>query len=97
MILRTVHMTFKPEAVPEFLILFAQHRKAISQQPGCRSVQLIQSVDTPEELGTVSTWDNQESLDAYRHSALFAVVWPATKALFADRPQAKSHQLLWAS
>ena len=97
MILRTVHMTFKPEATEAFLSLFEQHRQAIAHQPGCHSLQLIQSTENPEEMGTVSVWENQEALDAYRHSALFAVVWPATKALFADLPHAKSHRLLWAS
>ena len=56
MILRTVHMHFRPEAVPEFLALFEAHRDAIASQPGCRAVHLIQSQDTPERLGTVSLW-----------------------------------------
>ena len=71
MILRTVHMHFRPEAVPEFMALFETHREAIAAQPGCRGVHLIQSPDSPERLGTVSIWDSASDLDAYRHSALF--------------------------
>jgi quinol monooxygenase YgiN len=97
MILRTVHMHFRPEAVPEFMALFETHREAIAAQPGCRGVHLIQSPDSPERLGTVSIWDSASDLDAYRHSALFGAVWPATKALFASSPSAESHQLLWSS
>ena len=97
MILRTVHMHFQPEAIPEFLALFESHRDAIASQPGCRAVHLIQSRDAPERIGTVSLWASPDDLEAYRRSALFGTVWPATKALFAAPPEAHSHTLLWAS
>ena len=97
MILRTVHMSFRPNMVDAFLELFAQHRESIASQPGYHSVQLIQSHDHPEQLSTVSVWDSQHDLDAYRKSVLFSQVWPATKSLFADPATAKSHRLLWAS
>ena len=97
MILRTVHMHFRPEAVPAFMALFETHRDAIAAQPGCQGVHLIQSSAAPERLGTVSIWDTEADLDAYRHSALFGTVWPATKALFASNPSAESHRLLWSS
>jgi len=97
MILRTVHMHFRPEAIPEFLALFEAHRDAIASQSGCRAVHLIQSQDTPERLGTVSLWESPDHLEAYRQSELFGTVWPATKALFASKPAAESHRLLWSS
>ena len=97
MILRTVHMHFRPEAVPAFMLLFETHRNAIAAQPGCRGVHLIQSSTSPERIGTVSIWDSALDLEAYRQSALFGTVWPATKALFASNPSAESHRLLWSS
>ena len=97
MILRTVHMQFRPEAIPEFLALFESHRDAIASQPGCFVVHPIQSPEAPERIGTVSLWACPEDLEAYRRSALFGTVWPATKALFASKPVAESHRLLWSS
>ena len=97
MILRTVHMTFRPECVDAFLQLFEQHREAIAGQPGCQSVQLIQDPRAPHCLGTVSVWEGEQALNAYRNSPLFGTVWPATKALFASSPSAESHRLLWSS
>ena len=97
MILRTVQMHFRPEAVSEFLKRFEIHRDAIAGQPGCQWVHLIQSPEHPERMGTVSLWETQDDLDAYRMSALFGTVWPATKSLFASRPHAESHRLLWSS
>lgn len=90
-------MHFRLDAVPEFMALFEAHRNAIANQPGCRGVHLIQSLDSPERIGTVSIWDSASDLESYRHSELFGTVWPATKALFASRPSAESHRLLWSS
>ena len=95
MILRTVHMTFKPESIGDFRELFERHRNEIAQQPGCRSLQLIADPEAPYKMGTVSVWEGEEHLNAYRHSPLFGTVWPATKALFAEPPVAKTHDLLW--
>ncbi len=97
MILRTVHMTFQPESVSAFLALFERHRDDIAGQPGCHSVLLIQDPGAPHRMGTVSVWEGEEALNAYRHSDLFGEVWPATKALFAEPPVAKTHSLLWAT
>lgn len=97
MILRIVHMHFREEAIGAFLDLFEQHKQSIAAQPGCRQVHLIQSPEHPDRMGTVSLWDSQAALDAYRQSALFAEVWPATKALFASKPTAESHDLRWSS
>ncbi len=97
MILRIVHMHFKPGSVEEFLRLFEHHRDAIAGSAGCRSLRLVRSEDNMTSLSTVSIWDSASDLDAYRHGALFAEVWPHTKALFASSPHAESHTVLWAS
>ena len=97
MIKRIVHMRFKEEALPSFMALFEQHRHDIASQPGCHNLQLVQDVSNPSTISTISLWEDAESLDAYRKSALFGKVWPATKALFAAPPEAHSHTLLWAS
>lgn len=97
MIVRIVHMYFAPENTAAFLALFETHRSAIAAQPGCQSLKLVRGLDDPTCISTISKWDSQTDLDAYRHSALFGEVWPATKALFSAPPQAKSHELLWAS
>jgi quinol monooxygenase YgiN len=90
MIIRIVRMTFRPEAVPEFLRLFRATEDRIRQQPGCRHMELWQDAEQPHVFGTHSHWDSAADLDAYRRSALFGEVWPATKRLFAAPPLAYS-------
>ncbi|ALW86514.1 antibiotic biosynthesis monooxygenase [Hymenobacter sedentarius] len=90
MLIRIVRMTFVAEQVPAFLELFRQSEHRIRQQPGCRHLELWQDADNPATYCTHSHWDDAAALDAYRKSALFGEVWPATKRLFAAPPVAFS-------
>ena len=83
MLIRIVRMTFAPEQVPAFLALFHESKNRIRAQPGCRHLQLWQDAANPAIYITHSHWDDAGALDAYRQSALFGEVWPATKRLFA--------------
>ncbi|WP_375418198.1 putative quinol monooxygenase [uncultured Hymenobacter sp.] len=93
MLIRLVRMTFDPAQVPAFQALFAQTQDLIRQQPGCRLLELWQDADQPHIFCTHSHWDDQAALDAYRRSALFGRVWPATKRLFAAPPLAFSSRI----
>jgi quinol monooxygenase YgiN len=93
MILRLVKMEFRPEEVANFVALFERFRPEIANQPGCVSVCLLRDQQQPARFFTHSYWTSHEALEAYRHSATFAAVWPLTKALFASRPEAWSLEL----
>lgn len=86
MIIRIVRMPFTPIHVPAFLALFGQTADRIRRQPGCRYLALWQDAGQPHTYCTHSHWNDQAALDAYRRSALFGEVWPATKRLFAVPP-----------
>jgi quinol monooxygenase YgiN len=90
MLIRVVRMTFIPERVPEFLRLFQASEDLIRDMPGCRFLELWQDADQPHVYCTHSHWESAEALNAYRQSALFGQIWPATKALFAAPPLAFS-------
>ena len=91
MLIRIVRMHFDPARVPDFLALFAETQDQIRDQPGCQHLELWQDADQPEVFCTHSHWESQVALDAYRGSALFGQVWPATKKLFAAPPLALSY------
>ncbi len=92
MLIRIVRMTFRPEAVPAFLEIFAASQAQIAAQPGCQSVRLWRDAATPAILATYSLWESEAALNAYRRSALFGTVWPRTKALFAAPAQTFSFE-----
>lgn len=92
MLIRIVRMTFAPENVDAFLQLFRDSENQIRQMPGCHFLELWQDADQPHVYCTHSHWESAEALNAYRRSALFGQVWPATKVLFSAPPLAFSVQ-----
>lgn len=91
MLLRTVRMTFDPSRVEAFLELFAEARPKIRAQPGCHHLELWRDARFPNVLTTFSRWDDDDALQAYRHSDLFRTTWKRTTPLFAAAPVARSH------
>ena len=90
MVIRVVKMTFKSEHVKAFLEIFETHKNAIADQPGCTHLDLLHDINNPNVYLTYSIWKTETQLNAYRNSETFGIVWPATKALFAERPVAWS-------
>ncbi len=81
-------MVFKPEEIKAFQALFNAHKEAIRKVEGCLRLELLQDVNSPEVFFTYSWWEDEKYLLEYKNSELFGVVWPATKALFAEKPEA---------
>ncbi len=88
--IRIVKMHFQTERIPEFLEVFKAAKPKIEAIEGCHEVKLVQGIDDPGTLMTISKWDGPEALEAYRHSELFKSTWAKTKIHFSDRPQAWS-------
>ena len=90
MIIRMVKMTFKPENISAFEKIFEATKSRIRASKGCQHLELLRDVNNPNVFFTYSHWVDTEHLNMYRDSALFAEVWPATKVLFAEKPEAWS-------
>ncbi|MFT5513639.1 MAG: heme-degrading monooxygenase HmoA [Bacteroidia bacterium] len=91
MITRIVKMSFRPEEAESFEALFESRKTLIAGSVGCHSVELLKettSTDDGAVYFTRSIWDDETSLEKYRASALFAEIWPLTKAKFAGKPEA---------
>lgn len=97
MIRRIVKMTFREEAIDQFYPVFDRVKHDISRFPGCRSLQLLRVKDNPAMLFTLSTWEHEEDLEAYRNSELFRETWRQTKALFAGNAEAWTVEILYTS
>lgn len=92
MIKRFVKMTFKPEHIQDFKVLFNTKKDFIAAMEGCSHVELLQDINNPNIFFTFSIWEDPKCLEAYRQSELFKDVWAKTKVLFADKPEAWSLQ-----
>lgn len=85
-------MTFRPQAVDEFLTLFDDSSSRIRGFEGCHHLELWQDADQPNVFTTYSLWTDARALDVYRDSELFKVTWRRAKALFADPPKTHSQR-----
>ena len=90
MIIRIVRKHFTDAGVEEFLDIFNKSKVAIRNFPGCTHLELLRDLESPNCFTTLSHWNNDASLNAYRKSQLFESVWGQVKSLFAERSQAFS-------
>ncbi len=90
MITRIVRMEFRKKSVVEFLDLFRNSCTPIRAFEGCHSLNLLQDVSRPNVYFTISTWESEHALEAYRNSTLFRQTWKQTKVLLKARADAWS-------
>ena len=83
-------MTFREDAVTDFITLFKERNETIRNFPGCTHLELWQDSKAPNLFFTYSNWNSEADLDHYRYSEFFKDTWSRTKALFADKPNAWS-------
>ena len=90
MLLRIVKMEFDPAQVEEFDALFTRAQTRIEAMSGCHQVLLLRGRGDEPIRTTLSWWEHESDLQAYRKSQLFGEVWPKTKAMFNAPPVAWS-------
>lgn len=94
MLVRIVRMTLRPGDVDRFLDLYDRVSPHIRSQPGCRRLELLVDTRYPNIVSTLSWWDDETALDAYRAGTLFGTTWAETRAMFAAPAEAWSHHEL---
>ncbi len=94
MLTRIVKLTFDPDKVADFMVVFEASKAAIRAFPGCKRMSLARDQAVPNVLFTISQWEHAEALEQYRRSELFQQTWAKTKVLFAERAEAWSLEML---
>lgn len=88
-------MTFREDAVETFLSdVFEKSKDRIRAFPGCRHMELLRQIGQPNVLFTLSHWDDEAALEAYRQSEFFQNTWAKTKTLFAEKAEAWSVEVI---
>lgn len=90
MIKRIVKLTLREDAAADFVAIFEASKAAIRSFEGCLHLELWRQSDTNAVFFTYSVWAAPEYLEAYRQSEFFRLTWSKTKALFADKAEAWS-------
>ncbi len=94
MLVRIVKMTFIPGKAAEFLDIFNRYKKDIRSFPGCTHLALMKEPGNPNVMTTMSQWESEKDLEAYRNSEVFKLVWEQVKPLFAEKTVAFSLEKL---
>ena len=91
MITRVVRLTLRPDINSEaFEEIYRKRNPYTKGVKGCRSVKVMKDVNDDHVHYTLSAWDRNEDLEAYRQSDYFAETWPMVKALLDQKAQAFS-------
>lgn len=93
MIVRIVKMNFDPEKLEAFYTIFNQKKEFIRGFPGCIRMSLLEDAQHPNLLFTISEWESESDLNAYRKSELFQKTWEQVKLLFQGPPEAHTLNL----
>ena len=88
MIKRLVKLTFQSDKTDDFLTIFENSKHFILQSKGCQHLELLRDSESPNVFFTLSFWNDEAALNAYRDSELFKLTWAKTKILFSERAQA---------
>lgn len=83
MITRIVQLTFQEHLVDEFFKIFDVSGPKIRACDGCKHLDLVQDKYRPYVFFTISKWDSEDALNAYRQSDLFRGTWKNMKTLFS--------------
>ncbi len=83
-------MTFQPDAADDFMGIFNGYKDQIEDSEGCNGVKVFRDAGKQNVFFTISEWDSEEALNAYRHSELFEQVWGKAKNYFDAKPEAWS-------
>lgn len=86
MLIRIVRMTFQPEKVRDFLVVFENSKNRIKGFEGCQHLELMRDYHDENIFSTYSHWDNEEALNNYRNSEVFKRIWEETKDMFLEKP-----------
>lgn len=90
MITRIVKLELQEERIEDFLSFFDTIKHIVNEFPGCSGMKLYQDINRPTLLMTYSHWDNEASLENYRNSEQFGMIWPKIKPWFDAKPEAWS-------
>jgi heme oxygenase (mycobilin-producing) len=70
MIKRIVKMSFHPDKIEEFKMIFQENWQQIRGFEGCSHVELLQDENQPSVFFTYSLWQSEKHVNDYRSSAV---------------------------
>ena len=86
MITRFVKLNFTPAYCKQFEINFPEVKLKVEANKGCKEVKLFKAANCV--YFTVSKWETEDDLNAYRNTDFFKQTWAIFKANFSAKAEA---------
>jgi len=90
MIIRIVKLEIHKDHINDFRSLTHRERQDILNFGGCTFLKIYQDIHNDCTFFSHSHWENEKSLNIYRHSDFFQGNWKQVKQWFTAPPQAWS-------
>jgi heme-degrading monooxygenase HmoA len=96
MILRMIYAKVRPDQVEEARRVWKEHCAPLMiKRPGCVSEQLLAAKEDPTEIVSMSSWESQEDIDAYRTSSEHDEIQKRTRELLGGaRASVKAYEVV---
>jgi heme-degrading monooxygenase HmoA len=92
-IIRLIFVKVDPNEAEKAERTWKQHCAPLMiKEPGCVSEKLLKCTDDPGEFISYSEWDNQDSIDAYRHGKAHEEIKKHTSSIHSSRPTVKRYE-----
>lgn len=95
MLVRIVKLTFNESSMDFFFQEFNRNKAEILKFNGCLGMKMLQDIKQKNIIMTYSHWDNENALNNYRNSTVFANLWNNIKPHFKERAEAWSHEVYY--
>jgi len=89
---RIVKLQLTTGSFGEFKAIFNFGKNVVARSKGCFGVELVQDINDPDLVFTLSEWLDEEALNAYRESKEFKNYWPKIKDLLKEKAEVWSLQ-----
>ena len=86
MVKRLVVLPILPMHAEAFVLAYNEAKPFILSQTGCLHLELLRSRD--DQFITLSHWDSEDHLNAYRSTPFFEKTWKHVKTMFSGKAQA---------
>jgi heme-degrading monooxygenase HmoA len=65
----------------------------VKDQKGLRALMFLESVDNPQEVASLTIWENQEAADEYENNGPYKELVNKVTPMFTQEPTLKSYKV----
>ncbi len=93
MILRLVKLNIAQERREDFLSAVTEVFETVASSAGCLGIEILSSAEKPDTFLSLSRWESEAALEAYRNDTVFGTLWSTIKPWFSTPAEAQTFDI----